>query len=438
MLILPIDASLQRVILQGNYSPEGLRLTLGQQIVATVLKINEEGQLLLGLGTKKVAARSQLPLAEGQQLHLRVQQNGSTIELQLVDSTAQSATENYELATVVQRLASAGGATTLESDPARLLDALQQLLKHNGQLLTEPQNRQLKSLLEPITAGPVAKSLIPQVQNSIQNSGIFFEAKLRAILDVFNASPEAALAKLDSDLKLLLGHLRQLPLTQLSSTPVGTAQTGFAATPSNPANLEQPAVLLTAATVSESASPLAFAGQQLTLPEHSSALQTLSYLATSAPDETMRKLAAKLLALLQVQPERDVAEPRAGPLDALAQQPGTPRATQQVPSHTSSLSQNLSPSAQPFRPSSDLDQLLRQLLQIVRATPSSEKRTLATELAALLARTEESGSSLPKETPLAQAAATVLDGSSFSLERRLSRQCQDWRGFHRNRRHGVA
>lgn len=30
------------------------------------------------------------------------------------------------------------------------------------------------------------------------------------------------------------------------------------------------------------------------------------------------------------------------------------------------------------------------------------------------------------------------NGSSFSLERRLSRQCQDWRGFHRNRRHGVA
>jgi hypothetical protein len=53
MQILPLDPSFQRVILQGNRSPEGLQLTLGQQIAATVLKINEEGQLLLGFGRKR-------------------------------------------------------------------------------------------------------------------------------------------------------------------------------------------------------------------------------------------------------------------------------------------------------------------------------------------------------------------------------------------------
>jgi hypothetical protein len=65
MQILPIDPSLHRLILQGNRSPEGLQLTLGQQIAATVLKINEEGQLLLGFGAQKVWARSDISLVEG-------------------------------------------------------------------------------------------------------------------------------------------------------------------------------------------------------------------------------------------------------------------------------------------------------------------------------------------------------------------------------------
>jgi len=106
MQILPIDPSFQRVILQGNRSPEGLQLTLGQQIAATVLKINEEGQLLLGFGPEKVWARSELPLAEGQQLQLRVNQNGATVELQILNITPDSPVENYELATLLQ--ASAG------------------------------------------------------------------------------------------------------------------------------------------------------------------------------------------------------------------------------------------------------------------------------------------------------------------------------------------
>jgi hypothetical protein len=83
--------------LQGNRSPEGLQLSLGQQIAATALKINEEGQLLLGFGGQKVWASSDISLVEGQQLQLRVNQNGATLELQLLNTTAESSVENYEL-----------------------------------------------------------------------------------------------------------------------------------------------------------------------------------------------------------------------------------------------------------------------------------------------------------------------------------------------------
>src|SRR5258706_14317091 len=130
MQILPIDPSFQRVILQGNRSPEGPQLTLGQQIVATVLKINEEGQLLLGFGTQNVWARSELPLTEGQQLQLRVNQNGATVELQILNSAADNAVENYELATLLQAGAGrTGTATGTSPDPTPLLEALQLLPK---------------------------------------------------------------------------------------------------------------------------------------------------------------------------------------------------------------------------------------------------------------------------------------------------------------------
>jgi len=122
MQILPLDPSFQRVILQGNRSPEGLQLTLGQQIAATVLKINEEGQLLLGFGAEKVWARSELALAEGQQLQLRVSQNGATVELQILNTAADVPVENYELATLLQAIAGRGGTATGEADPTRLLE----------------------------------------------------------------------------------------------------------------------------------------------------------------------------------------------------------------------------------------------------------------------------------------------------------------------------
>jgi hypothetical protein len=212
MQILPIDPLLQRVILQGNRSPEGLQLTLGQQIAATVLRINEEGQLLLGLGGQKVWARSDLPLMEGQELQLRVNQNGATVELQLLNTTAESPVENYELASLLQARGGRAGDATGSSDPARLLEALQQLLRSDSQLLTESQSLQLRALLEPLTLGSDATTLFPQIKNLIENSDVFFEAKLRTVLEALDASPETALQKVASDLKLLLAQVTAAPV----------------------------------------------------------------------------------------------------------------------------------------------------------------------------------------------------------------------------------
>ena len=119
MQILPIDPSFQRIILQGNAGAEGIPLTLGQQITATVMKINAEGQLLLELGSQRFWARSELPLTEGQEITLKVNKLGPTIELRLIDSPAKAPVENYALVTLLQ----AGAGSDLMMRSPNNLDA---------------------------------------------------------------------------------------------------------------------------------------------------------------------------------------------------------------------------------------------------------------------------------------------------------------------------
>jgi hypothetical protein len=245
-----------------------------------------------------------LPLAEGQQLQLRVNQNGATVELQILDTTADIPVENYELATLLQASTGRGGTATNESDPTRLLEGLQPLLKSDSQLLTDPQSHQLKALLEPLTVGSDAKTLLPQIKNLIENSGVFFEAKLRTVLEALDASPEAALQKVASDLKLLLGQLQQPPSSSTSSTPA-EAETTVAASspPSLPVatktglrNLPPTAVT----NLPQSETSLNLASRQAGLPERLAALDTLLELMKASPDQALQKLSGEVAALLKL------------------------------------------------------------------------------------------------------------------------------------------
>jgi hypothetical protein len=61
-------------------------------------------------------------MIEGQQLRLRVNQNGATVELQLLDTTTDSIVENYDMATLLQARAGRGGTAAGEADATRLLE----------------------------------------------------------------------------------------------------------------------------------------------------------------------------------------------------------------------------------------------------------------------------------------------------------------------------
>jgi len=446
MQILPIDPSFQRVILQGNRGPEGLQLTLGQQIAATVLKISEEGQLLLGLGAQKVWARSEVPLAEGQQIQLRVNQNGATFELQLLGATLENAVENYELATLLQASGGGGGAAPGESDPARLLEALQQLLKSDSQLLTEPQSRQLRALLEPLTVGSDAKTLLPQIKNLIENSGVFFEAKLRTVLEALNASPETALQKLASDLKLLLGQLQQphspaalpAPSTEPHTAPAANAPPSLAAaTRTDPEQSPAPTV---SANLIQSDNSLNLTARQGGLPERLAALQTLFDLMKASPDEALQKLLAEVATLLQTaRPEQVLTQASTNRPDSFLRPAGllatTPEAPvsellanqKQLPAQSVEVEALAKPVPPPHSPADDaqvLDHKVRHLLEAVRSTPEPESRKLLPKLAALLTQMKEPASSASPETALAPFKSTVLEQTAVLSDQVLSRQTE--------------
>ena len=444
MQILPIDPSFQRVILQGNRSPEGLQLTLGQQIAATVLKINEEGQLLLGFGAQKVWARSEFPLAEGQQLQLRVNQNGATIELQLLDTTTDSAVENYELATLLQASAGRGGTATGEANPTRILQGLQQLLKSDSQLLTEPQSRQLRSLLEPLTVGSDSKTLLPQIKNLIENSGIFFEAKLRTVLEALDASPEAALQKVASDLKLLLGQLRQPPSSS-TSTPAEAQTTLTASVPPGPPlatkpDPEQATAPDGATNLPRSETSLNLAARQGGLPERLAALRNLLELMKASPDQALQRLSNEVAALLQTAKPEQFLTPtstkvdesflkQAGVLSTTTQAPAPePLGNQkQIPTQSGEgevLSKPVPPPLRSADTAQDLDHKVRQLLEAVRSTPEPETRKLLPELVALVTQTKEQTASALSDTALAHNKSTVLEQTAVLSDQVLSRQTE--------------
>ena len=426
MQILPLDPSFQRVILQGNRSPEGLQLTLGQQIAATVLKINEEGQLLLGFGAEKVWARSELALAEGQQLQLRVSQNGATVELQILNTAADVPVENYELATLLQAIAGRGGTATGEADPTLLLEVLQQLLKSDSQLLTEPQSRQLRSLLEPLTVGSDSKTLLPQIKNLIENSGIFFEAKLRTVLEELDASPESALQKVASDLKLILGQLRQPPTSSSSSTPTG----GQTTLPASLAVTNPP----------QSETSLNLASRQAGLPERLAALDTLLELMKASPDRALQKLLSEVAALLQTaKPEQFLTPTSTNLAESLLKQTSVLGTTAQAPAPESAAYQKQTPTQSgeiealpklvpplrtPADAAQDLDHKVRQLLEAVRSTPEPEGRKLLPEVAVLLTQMKEQRASALPETAVAHSRSTVLEQTAVLSDQVLSRQTE--------------
>ncbi len=431
MQILPIDPSFQRAILQGNAGPEGLNLTLGQRIVATILKVNSEGELLLDLGTQKLWARSALPFVEGQEIRLRVNQDGPIVQLQLLDIASESSVENYDLAAVLQ----AGDKTAAASlNPEKLLAALGELIKSDVRSLSAPQSEQLKALLEPLTVSADSRTLVPQLKNQLENSGIFFEAKLRNVLEALSSSPEGALQKLGSDLKVLVGYLRQNSAESVPAHPPAESQPRALGSQGSPVAVPAPEVEPARPSVQQ---PGQFS-ESINLPprpiglersnleaQTAAALGSLFKMLQSSPDKALQQVAANassFLARMGQENPRSMVTQLPSPAEQKVDHAGEEQSSQPIKTPVPHTSRQ--PAASVGDPTGELKTKMSQLVETLRLSVASKEKGLLPELESLLNRIETSIHPTAPEATATPAQAMLLTQTAALSEQLLARQTE--------------
>jgi Flagellar hook-length control protein FliK len=215
-----IQSDLTRLSVLRIDGTEALTLAIGQEFTARIVRIETEGQLLLSLGGKRFYARTELPLQEGQEIRLQVAQTGPPIELRLVPERIDPSVQDVQLAALLVALRQ-GSKTGEALGPERFLQELQQLIRNRGTELNETQRTQLEKLLLPLAVGPRSEETAVALRNLLENSGLFFEAKLRVLLETLKRTPDSALKDLSADLKTLLGRIgKALEMTEPLSNSI--------------------------------------------------------------------------------------------------------------------------------------------------------------------------------------------------------------------------
>ncbi len=203
-----IQSDLTRLSVLRIDGAEEVTLALGREITARVLKIETDGQLLLSVGERKLYAKTQLLLQEGEEIRLKVSQPGPPLELQLLGERVEPAMKNLQMAALLMAWGQRTGTATA-ADPALFLRGLEQLLRNQNGSMQEIHLQQLQRLLLPIMVGPNSVELQDQLKALLENSGVFFEAKLRTLLETLQKTPDQALRQLSADLKALLGQVEK-------------------------------------------------------------------------------------------------------------------------------------------------------------------------------------------------------------------------------------
>ncbi|MEW5976849.1 MAG: flagellar hook-length control protein FliK [Acidobacteriota bacterium] len=347
MQISGVDLLEQRLQILKTAITDGLTLELGSQHPVQVLKVDPSGQVLLDLNSKKFWAGTSLPLEVGQKLQVQVAQTSPVIELRLIPQDLPATLVNGPLAEILGHR----GALPGKVDPADVeswLNSLKaELLGHRPSLNSE-QLQQLERLLAPLELSSNSQEIVPQLRNLLENSGVFFEAKLRALLESYSAriaqsespseSADTVLGKLAEDLKVLLGTLSR-------NAPQGGAET-------RPALLNLQAEPSTGDALPLSAGPLAAVRSVL-----EKLLTPVGVAETGAPERDFRELVAAL---------HNQAQGASSPLERTALE------------HRLHLAQELIAALE--APPGETESRIRQILAKITVAPQEEMDRLGEEL----------------------------------------------------------
>lgn len=207
-----VDASLLRTLVVDP-SAASRTFVPGQHLTGRVLQALGDQQFMLAFGDRQVVAQSALPLVPGQEIAVEVMKAGPRVELRLeqpILPASPSSDHTYALATVLQALKTTegAGAGALAPDGAALLQALGALQQAGRTSVPVPQAEALARLLQPLALTGNSAGLAAAVRDLFENSGLLFEARVRAVLaSVPGATLDQVLATLQTDLKTLLGRL---------------------------------------------------------------------------------------------------------------------------------------------------------------------------------------------------------------------------------------
>ncbi|HVN83054.1 MAG TPA: flagellar hook-length control protein FliK [Terriglobia bacterium] len=206
MDISAIQSDLTRLSVLRIDGTEALSLALGQEFTARVLRIETEGQLLLNVGGKQFYAKTQLPLQEGQEIRLQVMQPGPPIELRLIENQVEPNLKEFGLAALLMALRQSAQPGQ-SVDPGRFLAEIQRWVNERGGVLNTAQSGQLEKLLLPLAVTSGSDEIQLSLRNVLENSGLFFEAKLRALLETLRDPSDLSWKDFSNDLKTLLGQI---------------------------------------------------------------------------------------------------------------------------------------------------------------------------------------------------------------------------------------
>ncbi len=210
MPLLPIQPTSSRTVVVSTTAIEGLQLAIGQEVSARILAINAQGELLLDMKNRRLWAQSDLPLEPGRAINLKVLETTPSIQLQLISApeVPESPQELTAMANLILAQKAESGVKT-EFNAQLLLETLKNLLQTSDVGKPNIPLEQLKQILAPLTAGEDPRQFLQNLKAQLENSGLFFEARLRTLLETFRATPESVLGKMSSDLKVLLGQVNQ-------------------------------------------------------------------------------------------------------------------------------------------------------------------------------------------------------------------------------------
>ena len=192
------------------------RLQIGDRVAGRVLDVLANSQYLLALGTSRIVAQSALPLTAGQALTLEVVSASGPTELRVVheDTAGLTAAASADLAG--QRLAVAALVTAVRqgthdvvpaptSKSALVQALLNALASSDGQLASADLDAAAHLLPMPVDGD--AEALAAQLRASVENGGLNFESRLRALLEKNpGTANEEAVAHLRDDARTLLGR----------------------------------------------------------------------------------------------------------------------------------------------------------------------------------------------------------------------------------------